>query len=90
VNKIDCEVGFELMGKFNVSPQTPPGFQGGDRLHVKFASHDAPLEVVVTKVNDNDGVRTVWFGTPMIVEVLAPERQPETPPPSVPHPGDVS
>jgi hypothetical protein len=69
---LQCEIGFELIGRFKMSPDDPPGFAGGEKLLLHFRDAAEPLEVTVTKCIDADGQRIVTFATPHIVRIEDP------------------
>jgi hypothetical protein len=67
------DLGFELIGKFTMPNDEPPGLEGGNVIAVYFAGQETPLMVTVTKVVALDnGRRQITFATPLIMRIDPP------------------
>jgi hypothetical protein len=67
------ETGFELIGKFVMPADEPPGLEGGHVISVYLAGHEHPIRAVVTKVIAIDGgLRQVHFATPLVTRIDPP------------------
>jgi len=64
------ELGFELLGRFRMPNDEPPGLEGGQVIAVSFGNVVVPCIVIKAVVDGDD--RVISFATPMVTAIAPP------------------